>query len=119
MINFLPAIAFAVRLTCDLGREPNEAEWAHCLGMSIALLKRFVREGQLAKEKLILANLRLVVSVAKRFQGNGMELMDLIQVRWMARSTQAGGWRVGREGSCDDSVTGAQSRAQWGWEGFI
>ena len=70
--------------------------------MSIALLKRLVREGQLAKEKLILANLRLVVSVAKRFQGNGMELMDLIQVRWMARSTQAGGWMVGREGSCDN-----------------
>ena len=42
-------------------------------------LARVVREGERAEKRLIEANLRLVVSVAKRFTGNGMPLLDLIQ----------------------------------------
>ncbi len=42
-------------------------------------LSRTVRAGQEAKSQLIQANLRLVVSIAKRYSGRGMQLLDLIQ----------------------------------------
>ncbi len=42
-------------------------------------LQRIVREGERAKGDMIEANLRLVVSMAKRYSGNGMPLLDIIQ----------------------------------------
>jgi len=42
-------------------------------------LLHLVRDGQVAKDHLLEANLRLVVSLAKRYTGRGMPLLDLIQ----------------------------------------
>ncbi len=53
--------------------------WAEIAGISVEALVKGQKEGVRAKEHMIKANLRLVVSVAKKYQNRGLELLDLIQ----------------------------------------
>jgi len=53
--------------------------WADVIGCDVKELERVQKNGVRAKEHMIKANLRLVVSVAKKYQNRGLELLDLIQ----------------------------------------
>jgi len=59
-------------------RRGHEA-WAERSGMSVAELKQALHHGRRARDRMIQANLRLVVAVAKKYQQRGMELLDLVQ----------------------------------------
>ena len=52
---------------------------AEAMDVSVKDIKRELREGTKAKEAMVTANLRLVVSVAKKYTKRNMELLDIIQ----------------------------------------
>lgn len=61
------------------GEKPTREEWAKAAGLSGVQLKKKLQSGRRAKERMVAANLRLVVSVAKKYTKRNMELLDLIQ----------------------------------------
>ncbi len=66
-------------LQSDLGEKPEIELFAEKAGISIIQLKKKLKSGKKAKERMVAANLRLVVSVAKKYTKRNMELLDLIQ----------------------------------------
>jgi RNA polymerase primary sigma factor len=65
----------------------------------VQLAKRIERGDAQAKERMINANLRLVVSVAKHYQGHGVPLLDLIQegTIGLMRASEKFDWRRGNK----------------------
>jgi len=63
----------------------------------VALAKRVERGDKTAKERMINANLRLVVSIAKKYRGHGVPFLDLIQdgVIGLNRAVEKFDWRKG------------------------
>ncbi len=59
--------------------EEHLKEWASRSGLSVAELGQALHQGRRARERMIQANLRLVVAVAKKYLRHGMELLDLVQ----------------------------------------
>lgn len=63
----------------------------------VELAKRIEQGDRAAKERMINSNLRLVISIAKRYQGNGVALLDLIQegILGLIRAVEKFDWRKG------------------------
>ncbi|MEH2440548.1 RNA polymerase sigma factor, RpoD/SigA family [Nostoc sp.] len=66
-------------LAKKLQREPDMSEWADVVQLSETEVQQTVAQGKRAKQKMIEANLRLVVAIAKKYQKRNMEFLDLIQ----------------------------------------
>jgi RNA polymerase nonessential primary-like sigma factor len=98
---FTRLIEIQERLTSELGHRPSlerwaknadievtalkpmlsagKRRWAEIAGLTVEELEQIQTQGVRAKEHMIQANLRLVVSVAKKYQNRGLELLDLVQ----------------------------------------
>ncbi|MBG1241330.1 RNA polymerase sigma factor SigC [Nostoc sp. NZL] len=98
---YLRLIEVQERLTSELGHRPSlerwaatadiilsdlrptladgKRRWAEIAKLTVEELDQIQSQGLQAKEHMIKANLRLVVSVAKKYQNRGLELLDLVQ----------------------------------------
>jgi RNA polymerase nonessential primary-like sigma factor len=77
--EMMQLLAAKHKLVALLEREPTSLEWATDVQLTEGELSRIMHQGYRSKQRMIEANLRLVVAIAKKYQKRNMEFLDLIQ----------------------------------------
>lgn len=62
------------------GGQPTFPQWAAAAGTDENTLRKRLDHGIHCKNRMVTSNVRLVISIAREFEGPGLELYDLIQV---------------------------------------